>query len=519
MRTASIDAALQDHKLLGAALGSIESWSTWLTVLKAAFGIKLNRSERRVFASVAGSRKPPQQRVQELWAIAGRGSGKSRISAAIAVYLACFFHHDLDPGEIGYVLVLAASRDQAHTVFSYAVAFLRKSAILRKMIVSTTAHEIRLTNGVIIAVHTNSYRLVRGKTLLATVFDELSMWRDDTSANPDLETYRAVRPSLARTGGVLIGISSPYRRAGLLYAKFKDHFDADDDDVLVVRGATSVFNPTIDQAVIAKEMAKDPEGARSEWMAEFRTDISALLDDEVIDDAVDHGRPLELPPRKDLRYYTFVDASAGRHDAFTLCIGHCEGSKDEVSFIADVIRGRLAPFDPRTTAQEFAALARGYGCSKIIGDHYAGEWVSGAFADAGVKYESSPLVKSALYLESLPLFNRGAVALPDHQILVRELRGLERRVHRSGKDSVDHGAHGSDDFANAVCGALYVAIHDLRKPKRWQATVYGLGDYAGHGNRYRPELPRTRFNRQWVDEHGKELTAEQVCANRHRVRP
>ena len=38
----TIDAALQDPQLLGAALGDPVTWQTWLTVLKAAFGITLN---------------------------------------------------------------------------------------------------------------------------------------------------------------------------------------------------------------------------------------------------------------------------------------------------------------------------------------------------------------------------------------------------------------------------------------------------------------------------------------------
>ncbi len=90
------------------------------------------------------------------------------------------------------------------------------------MIESVTAHEIRLTNGVFIAVHSDSYRSVRGRTLLACIFDEIALWRDDTSANPDIETYRAVLPSLARTGGMLLGISTPYRCTGLLHTKFRD---------------------------------------------------------------------------------------------------------------------------------------------------------------------------------------------------------------------------------------------------------------------------------------------------------
>jgi hypothetical protein len=46
------------------------------------------------------------------------------------------------------------------------------------------------------------------------------------------------------------------------------------------------------------------------------------------------------------------------------------------------------------------------------------------------------------------------VRFADHAKLVRELRLLERRTHRSGKDTVEHPRNGHDDYANAVCGVL-----------------------------------------------------------------
>jgi len=42
----------------------------------------------------------------------------------------------------------------------------------------------------------------------------------------------------------------------------------------------------------------------------------------------------------------------------------------------------------------------------------------------------------------------------NHPRLLRELRLLERHTHRSGRDTVDHGRIGSDDFANSCCGVL-----------------------------------------------------------------
>jgi hypothetical protein len=57
----------------------------------------------------------------------------------------------------------------------------------------------------------------------------------------------------------------------------------------------------------------------------------------------------------------------------------------------------------------------------------------------------------------LPHFMRGLVSIPDQPQLIRELRLLERRTARSGKHSVDQGQAGSDDYANVLFGALYLA--------------------------------------------------------------
>ena len=280
----SIDQALSDPVLLGAGLADISSWGTWIACLRAAFGLELSEDDRKLFDAIAGGRNPPSQKVRELWAVVSRRSGKSRMAAAIAVYLALFESHKgkLSAGEIGSVLVLAASRAQAKNVFSYVVGFLEASPILSQEIVSIAADTVKLRGNVEIAVASNSYRTIRGKSLLACIFDEVSFWRDEQSAAPDLETYRAALPALATTNGMLIGISSPYRKVGLLYQKHKDHFGVDSNEVLVVQGATAAFNPLIDESIIAQAMASDPEAAQSEWNALFRSDLSQFLSDDGI---------------------------------------------------------------------------------------------------------------------------------------------------------------------------------------------------------------------------------------------
>jgi len=50
-------------------------------------------------------------------------------------------------------------------------------------------------------------------------------------------------------------ISTPYRRSGLMYNKWKQHFGVNSDDVLVIQGDAKTFNPTLDDAVIAAQRA------------------------------------------------------------------------------------------------------------------------------------------------------------------------------------------------------------------------------------------------------------------------
>ena len=106
----TIDEALRDKNLLGAALDDASTWRNWMVVLRAAFGLRLNEEQRSVFKAVAGDREPPTARVQELWIVAGRRSGKTRMASAIASFIASIERSKfrLAPGETGVVLVLSA---------------------------------------------------------------------------------------------------------------------------------------------------------------------------------------------------------------------------------------------------------------------------------------------------------------------------------------------------------------------------------------------------------------------------
>jgi hypothetical protein len=217
----------------------------------------------------------------------------------LATYESALVDHSarLAPGEVGVVACISPTREQAKIVQRYALGYFETSPVLRDEVADVTADEIRLRNGNVICTLANDYRTLRGRTLLLAILDEASFLRDETSTTPDIEAARALLPGLSTTRGMLCILSSPYRRVGLLYQRHRDFFAKDGDGVLCVAGPSLAFNPTLDPAGIAAAREADPQAALSEWDGEFRSDLLQFLDDALIDAAVDHDRPLELPPR------------------------------------------------------------------------------------------------------------------------------------------------------------------------------------------------------------------------------
>ena len=158
-------------------------------------------------------------------------------------------------------------------------------------------------------------------------------------------------------------------------------------------------------------------------------------------------------------YHGFVDPSGGSIDSAALAVAHAE--KD--LFILDGVWERRAPHSPASVVEEFAAILKQYNVRTVVGDRYAGEYPRELFRSRNIAYELSTKTRSELYIEFLVLLNSGRVELARHQRLLAQLRGLERRVARGGRESVDHvpGAH--DDVANAAAGAVVLAA--TAKPK------------------------------------------------------
>ena len=249
--------------------------------------------------------------------IVGRRGGKSRTLALIAVYLACFRDYELylAAGEIATIGVLAVDKSQARAIFRFVHGLLKAVPMLKPMIVRKDNETIELSNRVHIEIGAASFRSTRGYTYAAVLCDELAFWRsDETSLNPDVEICAPCAPACCR-----------YRARCWLWRRAPTHSAANSSPPIVSttartapgfwsgKSSTLQMNPRAPKHIIAEAYEDDPESAKAEYGAEFRTDLADFVSRETVE-AVTMGDRSELPPEPGVTYSAFVDPAGGGSD-------------------------------------------------------------------------------------------------------------------------------------------------------------------------------------------------------------
>lgn len=452
---------MTNHRLAGPEFSG-PTWSTWRVIARLIDGDAhlLTTDEQELALRLTGRTVLPTAAPREVFVGAGRRGGKSRFGAVVATWLAAAEYPQLSSGETAIVVHIAPDKRQAEIDLSYARGIVKDSKLLSAELIADTTEGLEFAHRTRLEVATASYRTVRGRTLAGGIVDESSFLRADDSALPDKELVRALRPGLLTLHGLLLVISSPHRKVGILYDAHRKYFGNDKQDRgLYIQASTRDLNPGIDEQDIAEAMQDDPQAAQSEYLGHFRADLQGFLDDETVDAAIVPGRRM-LPRILGCKYVAFADPSGGRGDSFTLAIAHQEpapAGQQGGRVVLDVLAAVAPPFDPETVVASMAETLKGYGLREVTGDQYAGEWVPAAFHRHGTTYKPSELTRSEIYLEVLPLFSQGRIELLDLPVLRTQLLLLERRTRAGGRDSVDHPRGAHDDHANAAAGALRLA--------------------------------------------------------------
>jgi hypothetical protein len=420
----SYSTALNSETFLGPFFSG-DSWALAKALLAAMNGEPLSDDQKTLFASVAGGRAPPASPVSTMAIIAGRGSGKDCMAAAMATVEAVNFDRrnipSMQPGERAMIATFGPTLRQASITFQYISGYFNSVPALKAMIVREMATSLELSTGVTIECFAPSFKSSRGFRIIVAILTETAFFPSDDAALTDFALDTALAPSLGRTkGSKKILISSPHRRAGLLYQVWSDYFGKDDPNTCVVVGPTLTFNPTFDAELIARQVAMDPHRFGSEYLATWNEAESSYIPRALIDEATEPNiRSRE--PQVGIDYVAATDSAGGRgKSAFTLAIAHDE---DGVA-VLDHIEIRRPPFDAYEVAGEYAGILRQYGCAFVTGDNFAGDVVASAFARHGIRYVKAAQNRTAFYTDLLPLMTSRKCRLLDDETLAAQMGAL-----------------------------------------------------------------------------------------------
>jgi hypothetical protein len=470
MKPISFAEALRDVRLLGASFRG-SSWRPWHVLAKIISGQPLDDGEMALVFECTGRRVLPLNPPRRLYLLVGRRGGKSRFLSALAVWVAALaanWRNLMAPGEPAVVMLVACDKKQAAVLRRYADGLLQ-APLLAPEVVRRTEERIELRSGAVLEITTNDHRLIRGRSAIAVLGDEVSFWRADGE-----EVIAAAAPSLmtAPGGGYLVLSSTTYRKRGLMFDRYKEFYGKDNADELVWLAPSAKMNASLPAADIERALAADPAKNAAEFMSTWRDDISGFMPADALEAATDTG-VIQRPPSLDFstRYVAFADAAGGARaggDSFALAI--CRGGKDGVVYL-DRLLEREPPFHPATTVAEFVEVLRSYRITQVTGDHFSGGWAASEFLRHNIQYWASPRNKSELYLRVLPLLLSGRLRLLDNEKLRKQFTSLERTLHAGGRETVEEplrsGSH--DDLCNVVSGAAVLTSEALvREPQCYE---------------------------------------------------
>ena len=255
--------AMDDPNLFGRQFSG-PSWAPWRAFIATLFGLPVPPDQLELARECTGLSEAPSSPVREAWVVAGRRAGKSRIFALIAVYLATFkdWSSCLAPGERGYVLIIAAERQQTEAIMGFIRALLKETPLLAPLVAFEGVDEISLGNGITFAVATRSHRAVRSKTVVCALLDEVGVWADaEASSNSDAEVIAALLPAMATIPGLALARGRlALGRRGILWRNYERHFGKP-GPTLIWRAPTRVMNPTLPASEIERAYAADPARA------------------------------------------------------------------------------------------------------------------------------------------------------------------------------------------------------------------------------------------------------------------
>lgn len=481
---------------------------------------------------------------QNLVFCAGRRSGKSSISAAIADYE--FYkllkkvnpsrYYNQAPGDNICVLNVSPTDDQSEIVFGKIANFAARCPYIKERILHQTQTYFELqtdedrrvselaSNGKQIATLKSisggcSSNGVRGQNAILIIMDEMAFFIDNNGRFSGDEVYNAIEPSRLTfdEDGRMICISSPYAKFGKFYDLYHNSMtDPKRNEQECITLSFKMYSAMVNAPRCPSELLKakrreDRSTFMREYGAEFSDSVTTWVEDEeelkkciVRPSANPFGNiectyyyGLDLGFKNDGTAISIVhrDNQTGKfvHDYSSLWFsGSSDVWDDDQSIYKNCTRFKDCELiRMQDVLDEIQELDKRFPAKKGTFDQHNGYALAELFLTSGFNQFEMVNVNDSINSEIYQLFKRlyaeELLELYDCPVLFGELITLEAESKGKGKILVRapnrKGAH--DDISDSLCRAIWSCYNDTRDSSRH--FVNG----GNHGGQIRRSGPQT----------------------------
>jgi phage terminase large subunit-like protein len=425
----------------------------------------------------------------------GRRSGKTMMCALVALHN-LLFHRNLDAlvraGETRFATCVATNVSQARLLIAAARSIVERSPLLAPLMVSASEDELtfELASGAKVALRAFpcSSRSGRGWASSAVIFDELAHFHGDSEGPAVAErVWTALLPSVSQFGaaGRVIASSTPFGTANLFAQLYGQADSGELPNATAHHATTREMNPTISADLLAQEEARDPEGFRGEYLAQFLGSGGAWFDLDRVEIA-DRG---ELAPDAGTNWVAGVDLGFTSDQTGIAIVGRpidpAEHERMILGFATALVPSKRKAkskgeehliFDE--TLAKVAEIAKHYGARKVVIDQHQARSVSTYLERVGLtpaKRPMTPTSKDLMFSEVRSRLTDGSLSIYRHETLIAELRRI-RTNYKAASSSVVTPRVGRSHCDVAVALALAVG----------EQARFATTPYVGHNRRRRP---------------------------------
>jgi hypothetical protein len=419
-------------------------------------------------------------KVNKINLICGRRSGKTLISAIVAIY--CAISNNWKPflqkTPFATVLIMSHSREFSDEVLEVIKGLIENSPILSKLVnldAKQTMSAMNLSvpwivDGAIeysrvqIKVGAASSKTTRGIAACAILCDEIAYWNlDEAMKETDVKIMKAVRPAMKQFGkhAMLIKLSSPGIKQGVLYNEYQmDRNGTLPKAYAVFKAPSWMMNTILPKEEFVEEWELDQDGFDTEYRSNFADSLSNFMSPELVEMAKVKGIKFVAPlETKEAKYFAAIDA-AFKADRFTFTVVSVRENRVTQHVVMGWEGTRKDPVKAHTVAKWIKNMLANFPVDHVAADQYAFQPLKEIFDQYGVElkeYTFSPTFKKKIYFNLKKLVHSQQLDLLDHDLQLKEIKELIVEQSATGTIRIGHPAGGHDDFADALAVASYLA--------------------------------------------------------------